>query len=187
MPPAVCWKSAPGAQQGGAHFRAGGDEEEKERDQRGRKARVEFHAHGEVLAFAALDVVERGEADEAARTPDLVHDGVAGVDAGGAVHAFHLCAVANVDAGGTDGDTLAASDAVTEARGGALDLGLAAVKRGAFLAAFVVVGHDHGILVEHGGLEAAIGTDEGAGLHPEARVARNAALQPASGVGPRPG
>lgn len=46
------------------------------------------------------------------------------------------------------------------------------MQRGAGFAAFVVIGDDHGVFVEHGGLEAAVGADEGAGLFAEAREDR---------------
>src|SRR5205085_1850614 len=42
-------------------------------------------------------------------------------------------------------------------------------QRAALLSALVVVGHDHRVLVQQRGLEAAVGTDKGAGLLTEAR------------------
>src|SRR5690606_14044666 len=53
-----------------------------------------------------------GVADEAELAAELGHDGVAGVDALGAVDALHLEAVADVDAHGADLDAHAAVDAV---------------------------------------------------------------------------
>jgi hypothetical protein len=50
-----------------------------------------------------------------------------------------------------------------------LFVGLVSMQPGAFLATFVVVGYDHRVLVEHRGLETAVGADERAGLFAEAR------------------
>ncbi len=60
-------------------------------------------ARREAQRLAALDAVERGITDEAALACPLVHHGVARVHARGAMNAFHLRAVADVNARGADG------------------------------------------------------------------------------------
>src|SRR5690606_18129347 len=52
------------------------------------------------------------EGDQAAGQTDLVHHLVAGIDAEAAADAFELQAVADIDAGGADGDALPAVDAM---------------------------------------------------------------------------
>ena len=86
-----------------------------ERNQRDENDRINDQARREAQLFAALNAVERGVADEAARRADLVHHRVAGIHAGGAVDAFHLGAVADVDAGGADRHALVAGHAIAEA------------------------------------------------------------------------
>ena len=99
---------------------------------------------------ALLDAVERGVANQAARPADLVHDRVTGVDAGGAVHAFHLRAVADIDAGRADRDALLAVDAIAEAAARrVVPRFRPRCKRPALFAALMIVGDDHGVLVEH--------------------------------------
>ena len=77
-----------------------------------------------------------------------MHDIIAGINARGALDAFHLRAVADVDAGGTDRHALSAGDTVAVAFGLALFEGLAATSRAALLASLVVVGDDDGVLIE---------------------------------------
>src|SRR6185503_3586494 len=108
------------AEKSGFHLRASEDQEEEQHHERTEDSGVEFHARGKALFSALLNVVERGKTDEPAGAAHLIHDGVAGIDAGGAVHTLHLRAVADVDAGRAHGDTLAAGDAVSESGGGAL-------------------------------------------------------------------
>src|SRR5262249_8686531 len=123
---------------------------------------------GEVLFLSTFDMVERGEPDEAAGPVHLVHNGIAGVNACRAVHTLHLCAITDVDASGTDGDALMAVNAIAQADGLTRFDGLAATERGAFVAALKVVGDQHGILIEHRRLQAAVRTDEGTRLFSEA-------------------
>jgi hypothetical protein len=143
---------------------SGKDEKEKQRDQAGKHAEVKLHAGRETLFFAVLDVVERSEANQPARPVDFLHHRVAGVDAGGTIDAFHLRAVADVDAGRAHHHALAAGDAIAEAGGGALVVSLIAMERAALFAPPVVVSDNHRVFVEHRALQAAVGTDEGAGL-----------------------
>src|SRR5207244_13552562 len=91
------------------------------------------------------------------------------VNEGGAVNAFHLQAVSDVDAGRADRDTLAAINAIAKASGHAMSQRLAATQVTAFLAALKIVGDDHRVVVEHRRLEASIRADEGAGLFPKTR------------------
>src|ERR1051326_3873296 len=161
-------EGAGGAEEGG--FDAGsGEDQEGEQDGEGAEdGGITGEARGEPEAVAPLYAVGGRVTNEAAGPAEPVHHGVAGVDAGGAMDAFHLGAVADVDAGGAHGDALAAADAVAEAFGAALFGRLAAAPGAAFLATFMVVGDHEGIFIEHDGLETAVGTDEGAGLFAEA-------------------
>ncbi|MNC23650.1 hypothetical protein D3C75_716800 [compost metagenome] len=102
-----------------------------------------------------------GVADQAARVLHLVHDAVAGVDAGGAADAFDLQAVADVDAGRADLHAHGAVDAVAEA--GGLVVNFLPARTTAF-AAGAVVGNDQGVGVEHHALEARVGTHVAAHL-----------------------
>jgi hypothetical protein len=72
-------------------------------------------ARTQFMGFLPGQVVFGGVADQAARVLHLVHDGVAGIDAGGATDAFDLQAVADIDAGRADLDAHGAVDAVTQA------------------------------------------------------------------------
>src|SRR5690606_33118741 len=101
-----------------------------------------------------------GVADEAELAAELGHDGVAGVDALGAVDALHLEAVADVDAHGTDLDAHAAVDAVA---GAVIALALLAAR----LAAVGVVADDEGAAIEQDALEAPVGAGDVAHLLPE--------------------
>ena len=92
-------------------------------------------------------------ADQAARVVHLVHDAVAGIDAGGAADALVLQAVADVDAGRTDLHAHAAVDAVAQALALRVDL-LAA--RAARVTPLGVVADDQRVLVEHRALEARV-------------------------------
>ena len=85
------------------------------------------------------------------------------------MHAFHLHAVADIDARRTDGDALVTINAIPVTAGDPLHEGLVPLQLAALLAAFVVVGHHHRVLVEHRGLQPAIRTDERAGLFAETR------------------
>src|SRR5262249_47883608 len=103
-------------------------------------------------------VVERvlgGVTDQPARAAHLVHHLVAGVDAGRAGDALDLQALADIDAGGTHLHAPGAVDAVAETLRARIRAALAGATR---LTAFLVVGDDQRVLVEHGALEARVGT-----------------------------
>src|SRR5690606_26377340 len=87
--------------------------------------------------------------DQSPRAPDLVHDGIARVDAQAAAYAFELLAVADVDSGRTDRHALAAVHAVAAAFPALPGLVLAAR-----LATPALVRDDQRVLVEHRRLEA---------------------------------
>ena len=106
-----------------------------------------------VRPFVGHAVLGR-EPDQAARVIHLVHHVVAGIDAGAAADALVLQALADVDAGRTDLDAERAVDAgaqIERCRIGRL------LARTARLATRFVVGHDHGVAVEHRALEAGVG------------------------------
>src|SRR6188768_1611926 len=105
-----------------------------------------------------------GVTDQAGGAADLLHHRVTSIDAGGAIDAFHLCAVTDVDTRWTDCDALTAIYAITKSFGDAVGKSLVAVERSTLFAAAIVVSHDHAVLVEHGGLETAVWADESAGL-----------------------
>ena len=84
------------------------------------------------------------------------------------MHALHLCAVANINAGRADHDALLAGDAVAVSGGLALLDGLAAMQRAALLAPLVVVSDDDCVLVQQRGLETPVRADKGTGLLAEA-------------------
>src|SRR5205085_6718190 len=119
--------------------------------------------------LATFHAVLRSIADESARTFYLVHDRIAGVDACGAMHAFHLRAVANVDAGRAHRDAGVAVHAIARAVRLAQFDGLPSLQRATLLAAFVVVGHDQSVFIHRGGHETAVRTNERAGLLAEPR------------------
>ena len=83
--------------------------------------------------------------------------------------AFHLRAVADVDAGRADGNTLVAGHTIAETRVAALAELLPAPQRTAILAALVIIGDHDGVFIEQHGLKAAIRTDKRAGLLAKAR------------------
>src|SRR5210317_1924021 len=90
---------------------------------------------------------------------ELIHYGVAGVDALGAADAFVLQTVSDINARGAYLNAEAAVHAVPGAFRGAL-LGTPRFAPGR------VVGNDERIWVEHGGLEAGVGAHIEAGLLP---------------------
>ncbi|MNZ66870.1 hypothetical protein D3C78_851030 [compost metagenome] len=105
------------------------------------------------VGFLPRQVVLGGVADQAFGVVHLVHDGVAGIDAGGAADALDLQAVTDVDAGRAHLYAHGAVDAVTQALGLVVEVFLA---RAAGFAAARIVGNDQGVLVEHHALEARI-------------------------------
>src|SRR5690606_1396743 len=108
--------------------------------------------------FATVALFERvlgRVADQPARVVHLVHDLVAGVDAGRTVDALDLQAVADVDAGRADLHAQGAVDAVAEPQRRLIRL---LRSRAARLAALVVVGHRQRVAVEHHALEARVRT-----------------------------
>ena len=123
------------------------------RDDSDHQYRIDNDPRTQDPGLQVLHGVESGVAHQAARRADLVHDLVAGIDAGGAGDALVLQAVADVDAGRTGLDAEGAVDAVAERF---LRLGLPARARAARLAAYRVVGDDQRVAVEHGALEARI-------------------------------
>ena len=90
------------AQQRGFHFAAGGNHHRQQTAQQREHHPVTEEARSEAQALASFNAVERGIANQTARHANLGHNVIAGVHAGGAMDAFHLGAIANVDAGGTD-------------------------------------------------------------------------------------
>ena len=93
--------------------------------------------------------------NQPARIVHLVHDGIAGVDAGGAGDALVLQPVADVDAGRTNLHAQGAVDAIAEAEFLRVRRTLAAAAR---LAALLVIGNDQRVFVEHRALEARVRT-----------------------------
>src|SRR5690606_27172340 len=92
------------------------DDEEGDREADEAGDAVDEQARADEAALARLDGALGVEADEAAGFADLVHDGVAGVDAVHAANALELVAVADVDAGRADLDAAEAVDAVAGGR-----------------------------------------------------------------------
>ena len=82
-------------------------------DQDRKNGRVSDHPCGPADRCAFGDAVGRRIPDQPPRLVDLLHHRVAGIDARRAVDAFKLCAVANIDACWTHGDTLMTVYAVT--------------------------------------------------------------------------
>src|SRR3989338_6382158 len=97
----------------------------------------------------------RRKPDEPARILHLVHHGIAGVHTQATADAFVLQALANVDAHRAHLHTQRAVNAIAQPLGLVVDVLLA---RPTLLAAFLVVGNDQRVLVEHGALKARIGT-----------------------------
>ena len=65
-------------------------------------------------SLAALDPVERRVANEPARVADFVHDIITSIDARGAVYAFHLGSITDVDTGRTNAHALEAINAIAQ-------------------------------------------------------------------------
>src|SRR5690606_16318891 len=89
---------------GGFDIGAAGEQDHEQGEQGDQHERVADDARGKPQLFAVDDAAIRGVANQAFVEADALHDVVAGVDAGGAVDAFQLRAVADVDAGRTDFD-----------------------------------------------------------------------------------
>ena len=106
-------KRAGRSQQTDGHVRAGPDKNADENGQQDQQHGVDFQSGGHLQLLTLVDAVVRRVTNQSFGTTDLGHDHVAGVDAGGAVHAFHLGPVADVNAGGTDGNAQVAIDAVS--------------------------------------------------------------------------
>ncbi|MNM88775.1 hypothetical protein D3C81_1009980 [compost metagenome] len=115
--------------------------------------RIANQARAQHVGLLPREVVLGGIADQAFGVVHLIHDGVTGVDAGGAADAFDLQAVTDVDAGRANLDAHGAVDAVTQAFGLVIEVFLAWATG---FAATWVVGNDQGVFVEHDTLEAGI-------------------------------
>ena len=90
-------------------------------------------------ATRALNIDVVVVADQAGRPADLLHHGVAGIDAEAALDAAELGAIADIDAGRTDGDALIAVDAVAGLLAERAQI-VRLLDRGARLAAVIFVG-----------------------------------------------
>ncbi len=102
-----------------------------------------------------------GVPNESSGFSNFVHNCVAGIDTLGAVDAFHLEAVSNIDSGGTGHYAGAAVDAIPPF------LGRFFFSAGELLSLFssvVVVSDDQGISVDEGGLKPPVGTGDQTGL-----------------------
>src|SRR5450830_2102705 len=137
-----------------AHQRTHEERRHQQADHGQQYQRVTDQARSQFMGFLPGEVVFGGVADQPAGVLHLVHDAVAGVDAGGATDALDLQAVTDVDAGGADLHAHRAVDAVAQALGLVVGAFLA---RATLFAPARVVGDDQGILVEHHALEARIG------------------------------
>src|SRR5690606_31447886 len=134
-----------------SHIANGEDEHADHQCQRGA---VADQARTQDAGLLASHVVFGGVADQATVVTHLVHDVHTGVDTGRALDAFVLQAVADVDPGGADLYAHRAIDAIAQAQLGGFDALLA---RATVFAAMIVIGHHHGVLVEHHALEARVG------------------------------
>ncbi len=94
-----------------------------------------------------------GVADQPAWIVHLVHDRIAGINAGCAANALDLQTVADVDTGWADLDAHGAVDTVAKPHGLVVGIFL---PRAALLATARVVGNDQRVLVEHHALEARV-------------------------------
>ena len=143
------------------HFqgRAQGQRRTHGDDDQGQDGRVDQHAraHGALADLLRIEVVFHRMvgtvAYQSPRPVDLVHHGIASIDAGGAADAFILQAVADIDTGRTHLYAQGAIDAVAQL---VVVAGLLA-HGAAWFAALGIVGDDQGVLVEHGALEARVG------------------------------
>ena len=122
-------------------------------DENAEKHRINHRARSYQFVRLAVQRVLGTVANQAAVVAHLVHNRIAGVDAGGTGDALVLEAVPDVDAGGADLHAHRAVDTVTEALSLVIDAALAAAPR---FAACLVVGDDQRVLVEHRSLEARI-------------------------------
>ena len=105
-------ESALGTEERGFNIGAREDEERPKGDESHEHTSVNSEAKRVAQRLALFDSVQGGVADEAAGSANFVHDRVASINAGGAMDAFHLGAVANINASGTNGRALAAINAV---------------------------------------------------------------------------
>src|SRR5450830_315866 len=137
-----------------AHQRTHEERRHQQADHGQQYQRVTDQARPQFMGFLPGEVVFGGVADQPAGVLHLVHDAVAGVDAGRATDALDLQAVPDVDAGGADLHAHRAVDAVAQALGLVVGAFLA---RATLFAPARVVGDDQGVLVEHHALEARIG------------------------------
>src|SRR5690554_4284207 len=131
---------------------AQGDDEHADHD--GQRRPVADQARTQDAGLLPDHVMFGGVADQPSFVTHLVHDLVTGIDTGGALDAFELQTVTDVDAGGADLHAHGAVDAVTQTQLGRIHPFLA---RTPGFAAVVIVGHHHGVLVEHHALEARVG------------------------------
>ncbi|MNR03566.1 hypothetical protein D3C85_1194640 [compost metagenome] len=111
---------------------------------------VADQARAQQVRLATLQLMFGGIADQSPGVAHFVHDRIAGVDARGATDAFHLQAIADVDAGRADLYAELAIDAIAQTDLGGFDLAFA---RATVFATGHVVGNGQGVFVEHHALE----------------------------------
>src|SRR5690606_26598531 len=93
--------TAPGAQQRAVDLRAAEYEPPEDAHQRRQQNGVSDRPCIAFLFFRfTFDLIDRIITDEVAGAVELVHYGVAGIDASGAAHTFHLQTIADIDARG---------------------------------------------------------------------------------------
>ena len=138
---------ARGAEQGSVDIGAG----EEHRDQSGAQQQqyyaISNDARGHLKRLAFFNSIQRREADQTMWTFDLFHYLITGIDTSGAVDAFHLGAVADVNPGGAHGDAVFAVNAVTELFSTALLDCFAATIAAPVLAPFVIISDDDCVFI----------------------------------------
>lgn len=106
--------------------------------------------------FPVQDLVLGRVADQTEGLLDLGHDRIASIDALGAMDAFHLEAITDIDPGGAGRDASATVDAISESFGGRFFAGTLA----SGFAALGIVANDQRSTIEENRLKTAIGTGD---------------------------
>jgi len=136
------------------HHRPFNQRYHQRRDHHQQHGTVADQARPEQVGLATLQLMLTGVTDQATGIAHFVHDRITGVDAGRTTNAFHLQAVADVDARGANLNAQLAIDAIAKANLGWLHV---TFTRATMLAAGGVVGNGQGVLIKHYALEPCIG------------------------------
>src|SRR5690606_16609220 len=143
------------------HIAAHYDQRHDHREQAGEQHAVRLHPHGEFPWLVLGDLCLARETDQAFGKIHCTHHVIACIDAGGAIDAFELCSVADVDPRGAYVHACAAIDAIALVHGFPI---LAFTEFRAAFTTYAIVCDHHAVPIEQHALQTAVWADRSAYL-----------------------